>query len=194
MTAAAALARLHALGVIAEVRGSDQLAFRPASAVPMGLLDKLREHKDELLIIIPEKEHSINLLTKNMFNSHASDSLPFPTLADDCRASLLLMAGKPAPLGYPAARWERIMSDGITLLDCWGDQFRTLGWSVLDLFGISPAAPWHAVYLSGLALLLGDDRVEAVTATTARIVTCGGVGQSFTHKAMLGVVPVWMLQ
>jgi hypothetical protein len=33
------------------------------------------------------------------------------------------------------------------------------GWSC-HLYRISPAAPWHAVHLTGLALLLGGDRVE----------------------------------
>lgn len=159
----------------------------------MGLLDKLREHKDELLIILAEKEHSLNYLTKDMLNGYAFAGLPVPTLAE-CRASLPLLARKPAPPSFPAARWEKIGLDGMALLDAWDDQFRALGWDALDLFGISPAAPWHAVHLTGLALLLDGDRVEAVTITTARIVTCGGIRQSFTRKAMLGAVPVWGLR
>ena len=51
MTAAAAVARLRALGVTAEARG-DRLALRPASAVPPDLLADLRALKAEVLALL----------------------------------------------------------------------------------------------------------------------------------------------
>jgi hypothetical protein len=51
VTAAAALARLRALGVIAEGHG-DRLTLRPASAIPPDLLAEVRAHKAAVLALL----------------------------------------------------------------------------------------------------------------------------------------------
>ena len=55
MSATALLAELHRLGAVA-YRAGDGIRVRPASAIPPELFERLRQHKSELLRVVPVQE------------------------------------------------------------------------------------------------------------------------------------------
>jgi hypothetical protein len=95
MTGAAALARLHDLGVTAEAR-DDRLVLRPASAVPPELLAELRGLKAEVLALL-----KINRAT--LADASARADPPQWTLADHMRHAQQLRGLRGAAMQRPPA-------------------------------------------------------------------------------------------
>jgi hypothetical protein len=81
-------------------------------------------------------------------------------------------------------RWRQCVSDAKVFLATWADQAHALGWTAADLFGLQkPPAHPHPSYsrlsrydATGLLWLLKGQKVIALTATTATLMTpTGGV-------------------
>jgi hypothetical protein len=70
----------------------------------------------------------------------------------------------------------------------WGQKAEALGWTRDELFAVPKL--WSRIHLTGVALLIADNEVTAVTPTEIRIKTASGANQGFYRKpaADYGVV------
>lgn len=97
MSAAAALARLHGLGVTAEARGAG-LVLRPASVVPADLLAELKARKAEVVALLTET--ALPPPSPEAAVDEAEDRASI--------ASVVWQGDRPAPTDLPADLVERL--------------------------------------------------------------------------------------
>ena len=129
-----------------------------------------------------------------------AERLPDCRYGSDIRGDAIVWAagvaqlGRMAPLrGFSDARWATLQTDAAAILTKWGEQLRRLEWSAVDVFGVSPIAPWNAIHCRGLAILLDGSAVAAMTAEGATIRRRGSISHTFVRRERFGVVPIWNL-
>jgi hypothetical protein len=93
----------------------------------------------------------------------------------------------------PEAEWKRIVVTADEILERWGAQLAAFGWTAADVFGADPHAPWTRLDCMGLALLLRECELTAVTAETAILRTPSGVTQRFYRRHPALGQPLWEL-
>jgi hypothetical protein len=81
--------------------------------------------------------------------------------------------GKSMDMECPPAvgekRWHLLLRNAKRFVSRWGVSAAALGWQEADIFGCDSAAPDERVDMQGLAWLIGDGDVIALTAKTATI-------------------------
>jgi hypothetical protein len=113
-------------------------------------------------------------------------------LPADWRAGFAVFCVMPSPEDVPTHRWQQAVHDGFAFLSTWGMDAARLGWSVTDLFGASPTAPWSRVGMLGLIPLLNGDTVVALDTDAATIETGSGSRLRYRrHIANDGRVCLW---
>jgi hypothetical protein len=90
-----------------------------------------------------------------------------PGLLDD----LATIGSRPRPECIPPERWAQLLADATALLNCWGNQAASLGWSILDLVGVHRIVPLARYDLMGLVIVLDGADVVAMSADHADILT-----------------------
>lgn len=93
-----------------------------------------------------------------------------------------LLREVPRPRTWPGRAWQQLLIDAERFLQRWGAQAACLGWQNWELFGCCRAAPWNRIQGLGLALLLGDREVVALTDREAAIRTPRGERQTYHRK------------
>ena len=91
-------------------------------------------------------------------------------------------------------RWRQAIIDAARLLDQWGAQAISLGWSTLDVFGAHPTHPVERLDCAGLVILLHGDELAMLTADSACIRTRPGALLTYYRRPHPGAVPLWELE
>jgi hypothetical protein len=105
------------------------------------------------------------------------------------------MVAMPAPSGFSAQRWRRIIDATGSFLDRWADVAAACGWTDLDIFGCDPDRPDARFDAMGLALLLDRCEVVGVDEAGADLRANTGARQRFRRRPLPhGTVPLWQLQ
>ena len=97
------------------------------------------------------------------------------------------------PPGFRHQAWCQLIDDSGRFLDCWSMEAARLGWSVLDVFGVHPAAPSTTFNAIGLVPLIRGGDVVAIGSDRATIRTQGGTLLTYLHRPQPGAVAVWEL-
>lgn len=97
----------------------------------------------------------------------------------------------PPPPGIRPERWQQIIDDGGRFLDEWADKANRLGWTTLEVFGISPRAPEHRLDMRGLVPALGGHRIVMLTAEAATVDAGGQSRLRIFRRLEDGALPVW---
>lgn len=100
----------------------------------------------------------------------------------------------PPPAGIGPDRWQQIADDGGRFLADWGKQAARLGWTTLEVFGVSPRAPEHRLDMRGLVPALGGQRIIMLTAEAATVDTGGVKPLRIFRRAGEEAVTVWDLR
>ena len=99
------------------------------------------------------------------------------------------------PSAIPCRHWMRIMDDALLFLPPYGAEAMQMGWTTLDLFGVSGEAPWHRLDLMGLVPMIGGRTVVTLTERSARLKCTDATTQTFYRKPdQAGRVPLWELE
>lgn len=99
----------------------------------------------------------------------------------------------PPPPDISPKRWQQIIDDGGRFLDQWADQANRLGWTTLEVFGISLRAPEQRLDMRGLVPALGGHRIIMLTAVAATIEVQRNRQLRVFRKSEDGAVPIWHL-
>ena len=92
------------------------------------------------------------------------------------------MVRMPAPTGFSARRWQRIIDAAGRFLDRWADVASACGWIDLDIFGCHPDCPDARFDCMGIVLLLDRFEVVGVDEGGADVMTNNGVRQRFYRR------------
>ncbi len=104
------------------------------------------------------------------------------------------LASMPAPAGFGAERWRRIVDATGTFLDRWAGEAARLGWSDLDVFGCNADAPDRRFDAMGLVLLLDRCTVAGIDEHGADLVTGAGARQRYRRRPLPdGTISLWQL-
>jgi hypothetical protein len=104
------------------------------------------------------------------------------------------MLAMPAPSGFSAQRWQRIVDATGTFLDRWTDTAIDCGWSNLDVFGCDRDRPDARFDAMGLVLLLDRCEVVSIDEAGADLVTTTGARQRYRRRPLPpGTVSLWEL-
>jgi hypothetical protein len=95
--------------------------------------------------------------------------------------------------GIAEVEWKKIVATADEILKRWAVQLAALGWTAADVFGADPHAPWTRLDCMGLALLLRECELTAVTAETAILRTPSGATQRFYRRHPALGQPLWEL-
>jgi hypothetical protein len=100
---------------------------------------------------------------------------------------------------YPPLAWQQLIGDARRFLELWGAQAAMLGWRDWELFGCHCRAPWGRIQGMGLALVLRNSEVVALTEREAALRTPRGARQTYRRKPVDPLHPaerrlVWQLQ
>jgi len=95
--------------------------------------------------------------------------------------------------GIAEVEWKKIVATADEILKRWAVQLAAFGWTAADVFGADPHAPWTRLDCMGLALLLRDCELTAVTAETAILRTPSGATQRFYRRHPALGQPLWEL-
>jgi hypothetical protein len=95
--------------------------------------------------------------------------------------------------GIAEVEWKKILATADEILKRWAVQLAAFGWTAADVFGADPHAPWTRLDGMGLALLLHDCKLTAVTAETAVLKTPSGATQRFYRRHPAVGRPLWEL-
>ena len=87
------------------------------------------------------------------------------------------------PLDFPASRWDRLRADLAAFVESpWRAEAERLGWSELDLFGVSADRPYTRIDALGLVPALDGCRIVELSGDAALLETPGGARQSFRRR------------
>jgi len=191
MSAAAALAELHAAGVRVWLRNDGTVALDASSPPPATVVAFAREHRDAIVALLweaggtttPDSPHPVVILA----------GVP----AAWCEG-VALLASMPAPATVDPARWVILSATAVRLLRDHGAELHRVGWDALDLFGLNRHAPATYPPGWGLSWLLGrQGEVLEVTPDVVGVRPSPAGGRlSFRHlgaSARVGAVPAWAL-
>jgi hypothetical protein len=100
------------------------------------------------------------------------------------------------PDAYYPAEWQQLRDDAGYFLERWAGQCSSLGWSLVDVFGVALTAPQARHDAKGLVPLLDGKKIVAVTAELAVIETATGNRLRYfrrKHKPSCPIAPIWSL-
>ena len=191
MSAAAALAGLHAAGVRVRLRNDGTVALDASSPPPAAVVAFAREHRDGIAALLwetdratpPGSPHAVVILA----------GIP----AAWCEG-VALLASMPAPASVDPARWATLGATAVRLLRGSGAELHRAGWDALDLFGLNRYAPATYPLGWGLSWLLGHEG-EVLEVTPEVVVvrhSPSGGRLAFRHSgaaARAGAAPAWAL-
>ncbi len=109
-----------------------------------------------------------------------------PRAVAEAVASLSVMR---RPDSLSAERWRQLVADAGRFMSTRWAEAETAGWSVLDIFGVSPGFA-RRLDRDGLVSLLYGREVGAITADHIEILTGGDVLR-FRKRGGAGAVPMW---
>jgi hypothetical protein len=89
--------------------------------------------------------------------------------------------------------WRQLIDDAGCFLDRWGSEADRMGWSALDVFGVSRVVPHTGYDAVGLVLLIRGGEVIAIGSDRATIRTCEGKCLTYLRRTRAGTVAVWDL-
>jgi hypothetical protein len=104
------------------------------------------------------------------------------------------MIRAPAPTGFSARRWQRIIDDAGCFLDRWADGAAACGWSDLDVFGCHPDRPDARIDCMGIVLLLDRFEVVGVDQAGADLMNAGVRQRFYRRPPPAGTISLWQLQ
>src|SRR5436305_9868771 len=81
----------------------------------------------------------------------------------------------PSPAGIDPRRWARYQHDALRLLSEQGEELHAAGWDALDLFGLHRIAPDRRPDAMGVAWLMRERLVTAITQEAVSLSTYDGV-------------------
>jgi hypothetical protein len=100
----------------------------------------------------------------------------------------------PAPTGFSARRWQRIIDATGAFLDRWANEAARLGWNDLDIFSVNPDRPDARFDCMGLVLLLDRAEVIALDHEGATLRTQTGSELRYRRRPLpAGTVSLWNL-
>lgn len=105
-----------------------------------------------------------------------------------------LLCTMPRHPDYRNHDWQQLIDDAGYFLDQWAVQIAALGWSVQEVFGVSPGKPYDRLDMHGLVPALCGKVVVAVSADSVTVQTKSGARQRiFRHSddQRPGRVPLW---
>jgi hypothetical protein len=135
----------------------------------------VRDNKATLLEAL-EEERAHALTEREAFIHHGGG---VPLLWAKGYARLCLM---PAPSNYRKKDWEHLINNTGLFLDRWGKAAAAAGWSEYDLFAAHKAAPLARYDQMGLLPLLGTNKVTAVSAEGASLLSDHGAIQQWRRR------------
>jgi len=106
-----------------------------------------------------------------------------PGVPPDWAAGVYKLQIMPAPCGIDPFRWERFRYDALRLLHEQGAELHAAGWEALDLFGLNAVAPDRRPDGMGVAWLM---RERVVTAITQEAVSLTAYDGAVLRAARLG--------
>jgi hypothetical protein len=213
MGAAEALKTARSCGVGLRVDG-DHLVLKTSAPPPPFVVDLLRRHKAEIMLLLrPAGDSQSSAST----NTDLPDASAAGGTADafEGRAALgefdagiprawaegfaaLHQAKPPAWAILRPEAWPDLIKAVGLFLDRWGAQAAQLNWDAINLFGASPRAPLGRVDQQGLVFFLQDGcEIVAMTENTASIRRPSGVTQTFRRPSKNAreprTAPIWEL-
>ena len=99
----------------------------------------------------------------------------------------------PRPAGLSTETWWAIVEDAARFLDDWGRRAADLGWSALDVFGVSIQASRMRSEMAGLLPFIGGGTVVAISSASATIRSASGDEVVWLRRSHAGAVAVWEL-
>jgi hypothetical protein len=106
-----------------------------------------------------------------------------------------VMSAMPAPAGFSARRWQRIVDATGSFLDRWANEAVQCGWSDLDVFGCNPDRPDARFDCMGLVTLLDRAEVIALDHEGATLKTQIGSQLRYRRRPLpTGTVSLWDLR
>jgi hypothetical protein len=127
----------------------------------------------------PEKILSFNSFLSLPENAASAAERATPKSWAEGFAALCVM---PAPTGFSAQRWQRIVDAAGMFLDRWADTAIACGWTDLDVFGCNPDRPDARFDCMGLVLLLDRCEVVGIDEAGADLVMNTGACQRFRRR------------
>jgi hypothetical protein len=99
----------------------------------------------------------------------------------------------PPPAGLSLETWWAIVDDAARFLDDWGRKAATVGWSALDVFGVSMQLPRMRSEITGLLPFIAGGTVVAINWCSATIHSPTGDEVVWLRRSHPGAVAVWEL-
>jgi hypothetical protein len=94
--------------------------------------------------------------------------------------------------GVPVGRWQTFVTDAARFLaGPFAERASALGWTALDLFGCDDSRPFARLDKAGLIWLLNGNRLAALTADTAVILTGTGTRHTYRRPSEPSRVLAW---
>jgi len=103
------------------------------------------------------------------------------------------LAVAPPPAGLSHETWWAIVDDAARFLDDWGRKAAAVGWSALDVFGVSTPAPRIGCEVAGLLPLIAGGTIVAISSSSATIRSPSGEEVVWLRRSHPGAVAVWEL-
>ena len=97
------------------------------------------------------------------------------------------------PAGFSTETWRAVVDDGAHFLDDWGRKASQLGWSALDVFGVSTQPPRMRCELAGLLPLIAGRTVVEISSSSATIRSPSGDEVVWIRRSHTDAVAVWEL-
>jgi hypothetical protein len=88
----------------------------------------------------------------------------------------------PVPSNYKQRDWEHLINNTGLFLDRWGKEAAAAGWHEYDLFAVHRVAPIARYDCMGLLPLLGTNKVTAVSAEGATLLSDHGAIQQWRRR------------
>ena len=188
MTAARVLDDIRNHGGSVRLIGGD-LKLRIPKSAPRELIEAARAAKPELIALLRQSPDAAGDFEERAALVEYGAGVPREWAEGFAR----LDCAKPPP-GFALPRWRQVINDGGLFLDQWAHQAAALGWTVLDVFGVNPAAPAVRYDGMGLVPLIGNSRVVAISADSARLETRTGHTQTYSRRPRPDAVALWDLR
>jgi hypothetical protein len=99
----------------------------------------------------------------------------------------------PPPAGFSPETWRAVVDDAARFLDDWGRKAATVGWSALDVFGVSTQPPRMRSEMAGLLPFIAGGTVVAINWCSATIRSPAGDEVVWLRRSQPGAVAVWEL-
>jgi hypothetical protein len=99
----------------------------------------------------------------------------------------------PPPAGFSPERWWAVVDDAARFLDDWGRKAATVGWSALDVFGVSMQPPRMRSEMAGLLPFIAGGTVVAINWCSATIRSPTGDEVVWLRRSHAGAVAFWEL-